>query len=184
MLNFYHICFRPVKVLCASQWILSPTFRPAVLKLYPLYPSSVYTLPFCTFERYCFMWSYKFIQCDYITPSATACSAQYHIVWDLDGTSGKDSACQRRCKRHESHPRVRKVPWRREWQPTPVFLPGKPMDRGAWWATVHETTRSWTWLSTHSLLSMLKHTAGVHSSKHCTDFYCKNIQWFGHLFPY
>ena len=26
------------------------TFRPAVLKLYPLYPSSVYTLPFCTFE--------------------------------------------------------------------------------------------------------------------------------------
>ena len=22
-------------------------------------------------------------------------------------------------------PRVRKIPWRREWQPTPVFLPGK-----------------------------------------------------------
>ena len=23
-------------------------------------------------------------------------------------------------------PWVRKVPWRRKWQPTPVFLPGKP----------------------------------------------------------
>ena len=23
------------------------------------------------------------------------------------------------------------------WQPTPVFLPGEPMERGAWWATVH-----------------------------------------------
>ena len=25
-------------------------------------------------------------------------------------------------------------PWRREWQPTPVFLPEKSMDRGDWWA--------------------------------------------------
>ena len=23
------------------------------------------------------------------------------------------------------HPWVRKIPWRREWQPTPVFLPGE-----------------------------------------------------------
>ena len=22
-------------------------------------------------------------------------------------------------------------PWRRAWQPTPVFMPGEPMDRGA-----------------------------------------------------
>ena len=29
-----------------------------------------------------------------------------------------------------------------------------PMDRGAWWATVHRTAGSWTWLSTHS------HTTG------------------------
>ena len=24
------------------------------------------------------------------------------------------------------------VPWRRVWQPTPVFLPGESLDRGAW----------------------------------------------------
>ena len=31
------------------------------------------------------------------------------------------------------------IPWRRKWQITPVFLPGKAMDRGAWLATVHES---------------------------------------------
>ena len=28
---------------------------------------------------------------------------------------------------------VREIPWRRERQPTVVFLPGEFMDRGAWW---------------------------------------------------
>ena len=37
--------------------------------------------------------------------------------------SGKESACQFR--RLEFNPRVRKSPWRRKWQPTPVFLPRK-----------------------------------------------------------
>ena len=27
------------------------------------------------------------------------------------------------CGRHGFNPRVRKIPWRREWQPTPVFFP-------------------------------------------------------------
>ena len=38
--------------------------------------------------------------------------------------SGKESACQ--CKRHRRWglgPWVGKIPWRRKWQPTPVFLP-------------------------------------------------------------
>ena len=40
--------------------------------------------------------------------------------------SGKESACQcRRLKRWRLSPWVGKVSWRREWQPTPVFLPGK-----------------------------------------------------------
>ena len=42
------------------------------------------------------------------------------------GASGKESACQwRRCKRCDLNPWVGKIPWRRKWQPTPVFLPGK-----------------------------------------------------------
>ena len=38
-------------------------------------------------------------------------------------------------------------PQRRKWQPTPVFLPGKSMDRGAWWAMVYGIAKSWTQLS-------------------------------------
>ena len=42
------------------------------------------------------------------------------------GASGKESTCQcKRCKRHRFNPWVRKIPWRRKWQPTSVFLPGK-----------------------------------------------------------
>ena len=37
---------------------------------------------------------------------------------------GKERACQsRRRKRHGLDPWVRKIPWRRAWQPTPGFLP-------------------------------------------------------------
>ena len=40
--------------------------------------------------------------------------------------SGKESAFQgRRCRRYGFNPWLRKIPWRRKWQPTPVLLPGK-----------------------------------------------------------
>ena len=35
----------------------------------------------------------------------------------------KESTCQ--CRRCGFHSWVRKIPWRRKWQPTSVFLPGK-----------------------------------------------------------
>ena len=39
---------------------------------------------------------------------------------------GKEPACQCRSpKRCRFNPWVRKIPWRRKWQPTPVFLPRK-----------------------------------------------------------
>ena len=42
-------------------------------------------------------------------------------------TSGKEPTyrCRRR-KRRGFEPWVRKIPWRRAQQPTPVFLPGEP----------------------------------------------------------
>ena len=43
-----------------------------------------------------------------------------------DGSAGKESSCQcRRHRRHGFNPWVRKIPWKREWQPTPVFSPGE-----------------------------------------------------------
>ena len=42
------------------------------------------------------------------------------------GTSGKEPTCQsRKHKRHRFDSWVRKILWRRAWEPTPVFLPGK-----------------------------------------------------------
>ena len=40
--------------------------------------------------------------------------------------SGKESACQ--CRKHKGRgfdPCMGKIPWRRKWQLTPIFLPGK-----------------------------------------------------------
>ena len=51
--------------------------------------------------------------------------------------SGKESACYAGDSGEAFDRRVRKIPWRRKWQPTPVFLPGKFHGRGAWRATVH-----------------------------------------------
>ena len=45
----------------------------------------------------------------------------------------KKSACQnRRCKRHGFDLWAEKTPWRREWQPIPVFFLGESHRRGAW----------------------------------------------------
>ena len=54
----------------------------------------------------------------------------YVAVEALSGTRGNaDSdwhSCQcRRLERCRFHPWVREIPWRREWPPTPVFLPGE-----------------------------------------------------------
>ena len=45
------------------------------------------------------------------------------------------TACQ--CRSLMFNLWFRKMPWRRKWQPTPVFLLGKSMDREAWRAIVH-----------------------------------------------
>ena len=53
-------------------------------------------------------------------------SIQYYTMGFPGGASGKQLACQ--CRRHKRlgfNPWVGKIPWRREGQPTPVFLPGE-----------------------------------------------------------
>ena len=50
----------------------------------------------------------------------------HHNFGFLRWLSGKEFACQcRRCRRCGFHPWVGKIPWRRERQPTLVFLPGE-----------------------------------------------------------
>ena len=44
----------------------------------------------------------------------------------------------RRQKRRGFDPWVRKMPWSRKWQPTPVFF----LDRGGWWAAIRGVAKS------------------------------------------
>ena len=104
-------------------------------------------------------------------------TSQSDWSWSFPGGSdGKETVCKIEDPLR-FNPWVRKIPWRRTWQPTPVFLLGEshrqrtrlgygpqscregngtplqssclesPMDGGAWWAAVHGVTKSWTWPS-------------------------------------
>ena len=55
---------------------------------------------------------------------------------------------------------VRKIPWRRKWEHSPVFLLENSTDRGAWRTKVHSVTKSQTWLKwlnthTHSNIKLV-----------------------------
>ena len=88
------------------------------------------------------------IQCDYCY-----LGTNYYILGFPGGTSGKEPACQ--CRRHRRRgfsPEAGKIPWRRAWQLTPVFLPGE-WQTGVWQATVHKSVNQGTWpkrLSTYT----------------------------------
>ena len=68
---------------------------------------------------------------DLPTDSLTWLFPHPFVRWEIDvlgfpgGALGKELTCQRRrCKWLGFDPWVRKIPWRRKWQLTPVFLPG------------------------------------------------------------
>ena len=64
-----------------------------------------------------------------LQPAWCQCLWAYNFSLNLRLTSwlsSKESTCNAGwCRRSEFDPWVRKIPWRRAWQPTPVFLPGK-----------------------------------------------------------
>ena len=54
------------------------------------------------------------------------------------------------CRRHGFDSWVGKIPWRRKWQPTPVFLPGESHGQGAWQVTVDGVARvGHNWATKH-----------------------------------
>ena len=98
----------------------------------------------------CGMWNLSCRMCDLVPRSGIKPGSSSLAAWSLShettrevpqypndkfdlpsvifpgGTSGKEPTCQcRRCKRCGFKPCFRKIPWRRTWQPTPIFLPGE-----------------------------------------------------------
>ena len=89
-----------------------------------------------------------------ICPSDSYVETHSLIVMILRGmtfgkgiTGGKALTCQcRRQKRYSSDFGVRKIPREGHGNPLQYSWLENPMDTGAWWATVHRVTKSWTWL--------------------------------------
>ena len=79
----------------------------------------------------------------------------------------KKLICQRRRhKRCEFNPWIRRILWRKAWQPTQYSWLENPMDRGAWQATVHRVKKK--------QLSM--HTGTCYSRMSMSHLYfCKKI---------
>ena len=63
-------------------------------------------------------------------------------------------------------------PWRRKWQPTPVFCLGNPIDRGAWWATVHGFEKNQMQYSSENYTQYLITYEGKESEKYIYIYVC------------
>ena len=70
----------------------------------------------------------------------------------LGGTNSKESACQFRRPKRDSgfNPQLKRSPGGANGNPLQYSCLKNPIDRGAWWATVHGVANSRTQLSTHN----------------------------------
>ena len=96
----------------------------------------------------------------------------------LGDASGKGSTCQcRRCKRCGFNPWVRKIPWRRKWYPTPVFLPEKfhgqrTLGGYSTWVAKSQTQLSGQHIHTHTLIHSHTHSqtnSHTHTHSHTNN---------------
>ena len=84
----------------------------------------------------------------------------------------KKSTCQ--CRRPGFDPWLRKILWRRKWQPAPIFLPGKFHGREGRQAEVHRVAKSQTGLSAHANTHTQTHT---HTHTHICQVRMKLQNW-------
>ena len=106
-----------------------------IIRASPSWPHQIFIRPL----RPCFqipsLWRFRLQHVD-----LRSCNSVHRLSW---WPNDKESVCQGR--RHSFDPWVGKSPWRREWQPTPVFLTMEnPTVREAWTAIVYEVKKSQT----------------------------------------
>ena len=81
------------------------------------------------------------------SPGKKKGSAHKYATWGFPGSSaGKESACS--AGDLGSIPELGRSPGEGNGNPHQCSCLENPLDRGAWWATVHRVTESWTRLST------------------------------------
>ena len=101
---------------------------------------------------------------------------QQNIRW----LSGKEFVCQ--YKKYGFHPWVpwvRKIPWRRKWQATPVFLPGKCHGRRSLAGYRHRVSKSWNeW----SYLFIMHSGTRAHQAP-LSMWFSRQEYWSGLPFP-
>ena len=109
--------------------------------------------------------------------------------------SSKESACQ--CRRYGLIPGSGKVPWRREWQPTPVFLLGKfhgqrrlvgysPRDHKEWGMTERLNNNNRQTLKTRSSPRPCSHRCGSWGHSVHSELWSRlllELGWQPHLAP-
>ena len=86
---------------------------------------------FCNVVQFLHSWAHSSVSSNtrriFFNPFISIFFKLKYIVDHFPGaTSGKEPVCQPRYKRRGFNSWVGKIPWRRKWQPTPVFLPGEP----------------------------------------------------------
>ena len=105
-----------------SHWMLAVPLCPT-----PSSPHQIHTSPSRMAE-----WCLKLTGKEHVwtqaneKSTATCFNALHSLLiytWFSWWLNGQESTCQ--CRRFGPNPWVMKIPWRRKWQPTPVFLPGK-----------------------------------------------------------
>ena len=80
--------------------------------------------------------------------------------WPHRWCLGKESSRQIRwCKRCRFNPCITKTPWRRKWQPTPVFLPGESQGQ----RSLADKRSLWGHKQSDMTKQMSTHTAQQHS---------------------
>ena len=119
---------------------------------------------------------------DIVLPSSPAIILNKYLLNRglFQGLSGKESTCQ--CRRHTRcrfHPWVGKIPWRKKWQPTPVFLPGishgqkSLMGYRLWGHKELDMTKQ---LSTHTHICPINLNADIHTyTQVCTELFIPGL---------
>ena len=87
-------------------------------------------------------------------------TSNHKISWPIYSSDGKESAC----KRPGFNPWVRKIPWRRNWQPTPVFLPGKFHGQRSLAGYSPRGRKELTWLTHTNILNSLPYLKLLNTS--------------------